>query len=581
MIIFQQPGFLEYIFTIGIVISFVALIIGAFKDRKNIKEVLKEHGFKLRDLTLVIAILLVFILIESFFVHATQLLFFDDDIYQAMSLMLLHTGQAWMCNFGNPTACFNGQIFHEPIGLSFNFAIAYALFGVSRGVGWGTQFGLGVLAVFMSFFSALLLMKNKKAAFFTELLMALSPVIIVWAKPTNSDLAVLAYSMIAVFFFLVFMKKRNIWSFSNLLFSFSLLLYMKVDEIFFIPVFIAFYLLLESKGVGKTAINTLDAVRNNIFNTKLLLIILFFMIAVVPSILYSYYEAQTDGYGWQGTVIQNTCNKLVPINVSGEINLVNFKANVCANVLFWFNQYSDDYVMQPIVFTFLAILGAAFMVTSSKNRRIVAAIGIWFIVFFLLYAAFYAGSVIYGVDWRFMLSLVAQASMLGGFACAEMFDMVDYYAKRLIKSAMTVKAINAVALVAILALLFTPIYLLMPRLSVSPSNIQQAGDARFDENFVYNSSSAIPSNCLVYSYDPTLFQLVGRNSTQIGNLYNLTQTNQYMAQQKCLVLDYGYWCYTPNNECTYASQNYNLVPIATATYNAMGRTYGFYYVYKK
>ena len=581
MLIFQQPGFLEYIFAIGIVISFVALIIGAFKDRRNIKEVLKEHGFRLRDLAIIIAILLVFILIEAYFVKATQLLFFDDDIYQAMALMLLHMGQAWMCNFGNATACFSGQIFHEPIGLSFNFAIAYLLFGVSRGVGYGTEFGLGILSVFMSFFAALLLMRNKKAAFFTELIMALTPVIIVWSKPTNSDLAVLAYSMIAIFFFLIFMRKRNMWSFSNMLFSFSLLLYMKVDEFFFIPIFIAFYLLLESKGVVKTAKNTIDAIRKNILNTKLLLVVLFFMIAVVPSILYSYYESQTDGYGWQGTTIQNTCHNLVPISVSSEINIINFKANVCANVLYWFDQYAADYVMQPIIFTFLAILGAVLMLATGKNRRTFVAIAIWFGLFFLLYAAFYAGSVIYGVDWRFMLSLAAQAAMLGGFACAEMFDMADYYAKRFIKSAMTVKAINCIVLVAILVLLFTPIYLLMPKLAVNPSSIPQAGDARFDENLVYNSSSSIPNNCLVYSYDPTLFQLVGKNSTQIGDLYNVTQVDQYMQQRKCLVLDYGYWCYTPNNECTYASQNYNIVPITTATYRAMGRTYGFYYVYQK
>ena len=198
-------------------------------------------------------------------------------------------------------------------------------------------------------------------------------------------------------------------------------------------------------------------------------------------------------------------------------------------------------------------------------------------MFFLLYTAFYAGSVIYGVDWRFMLSLVAQVAMFGGFAAAEVLDLVDYYAKKVMKKRTAI--VNGIALIVMLALIFTPIYLMMPLLAVNPSNIQQAGDARFDENFVYNSSSLIPSNCIVYSYDPTLFQLNNRTSRQIGDLYNTSQVDQYMQQQKCLVLDYGYWCYTPQNQCTYASQNYNIVPLATATYNAMGRTYGFYYVY--
>ena len=128
-----QTSVLEYIFTIGILISFVALIIGTVKDRKNIGRALHDTGFGARDLALVIAVLLVFAFIELYFVKPTQLLFFDDAIYQAMALDLLHTGQAWMCNYGTATACFQGQLFHEPIGLSFNMAIAFALAGAKRG----------------------------------------------------------------------------------------------------------------------------------------------------------------------------------------------------------------------------------------------------------------------------------------------------------------------------------------------------------------------------------------------------------------------------------------------------------------
>jgi len=572
-------GFLEYIFTMGILISVIGLVIGIIKDRKNIGKTLSESGFVKQDLIILFVILLVFSFIELYFVHPTQLLFFDDDIYQAMAVMLLHTGQAWMCNFGTPTTCLQGQVFHEPIGLSFNFAIAFAIFGVSRAAAWNTEFVLGLLSVFMIFFASLLLLKNKKAAFFAALLLALSPVLLVWARPTNSDVAVLAYSLIFVFFLMVFLKKKNMWSFSNMLFSFSLLFYMKVDEVFFIPVFIAFYLLLEEKGIIKAIQNGWKHVKNNIWNTKLLIVVLFFIIAIVPSILYSYNESQTDGYGWQGTVIQQTCSPKMPsFMVNGSINLQNFKANICANVFFWFNQYKSNYVMQPVVFTVLAILGAVMMLMIPKKRRVLGAIGIWFLVFFLLYAAFYAGSVNYGVDWRFMLSLVAQASILGGFAAAEIVDLVAVGFKKLSKNILLVKGIMIAVLVG---LIFAPIYALMPLISVSPAAIQQAGDARFYEGFVYNNSAAIPSGCLVYSYDPTLFQLINRTSTQMDNLYNSTQEKQYNHEYSCLILDYGYWCHTPNNECTYANSSYNLVPIVTGTYNALNYNYGFYYIKNK
>jgi 4-amino-4-deoxy-L-arabinose transferase-like glycosyltransferase len=574
-----QQGLLEYIFTIGIILSIVALIIGAVKDRKNIRETLGKHGFKRRDFLIIIAILLVFAFLELYFVKPTQLLFFDDAIYQGMALDLIHMGQAWMCNYGTPTTCFSGQVYHEPIGLSFNIAIGFLIGGVNKTSAHAAEMALGFISIFASFFVALLLLKNKSAAYFTALLVAVSPVLLVWAMPTNSDLAVLAYSLISVFFFLAFMKKKTLWSFSNMLFAFSLLLYMKVDEIFFIPIFIVLYFVLEEKGIRKAFSDTLKHIKNNFLNTKFLIILLFFVFAVAPSILYAFNESATDGYGYQGTVIQNTCTQaLLPVNVTAEFSIQNFKANICSNIAFWFNNYKNIYIMQPIVFTIIAIIGAALMIIIAKQRRALVAVALWFFVFFFLYAFFYAGSVNYGVDWRFMLSLIAQVCILGGFCLGLLFDRASEYAgKRFGRK----KLFSVVILAAILILVFYPIYALLPQLSVNPSQIQQAGDARFYEGFVYNTSNMIPANCIVYTYDPTLFNINNRTATQIDNLYNTTQVAEYQNQYQCLVLDYGYWCHTPNSECTAANNTYNLTKIINATYEPEGYGYGYYLVKDK
>ncbi len=571
-----QSAVLEYIFTIGILISFLAVVIGAVMDRKQHSKGAQGHGFAKHDLIIVIGIVLVFVFIELYFVKPTQLLFFDDAIYQAMAVNLIHTGQAWMCNYGTPTTCFSGQVFHEPIGLSFNIAIAFLLFGVNRTVGIRAPSSCWARwRVFMSFFVSLLFLKDKRAAFFTALMMALSPIILVWAMPTNSDLAALAYSLISIFFLFVFMRKKSIWSLSNMLFSFSLLLYMKVNELFFAPIFIVVFLLESDKSIVKAAKGAWKEIRNNVLNTKVLIIVLLVVLAIMPSILYAFNESLTDGYGWQGTLIQNTCVRTpgAPNNVTGEINLMNFKHNVCGNVAFWFNQYRSQYVMQPIFFTALAILGALLMLVVGGKRHTLLALGFWFIAFFLLYCAFYAGSVVYGVDWRFMLSLVAEASIFGGFAIATVIGFVESSAKRFTKNT---KLVGRIATVAFVIALFVPIYMLLPLLSVSPAQIDQAGDARFYEGFVYNNTNQIPSNCLVYSYDPTLFIINNRTSAQIGQLFNYSQVSQFRQQYNCLILDYGYWCHTPNNQCTLAKEHYTLVPIATATYKQFNYDYGFY-----
>ncbi len=573
-----QQGLLEYTFTIGIILSLAMLLIGAFKDRKQIYHTLKSHGLDRRFAIAALGVVIVFLFVELYFVKPTQLLFFDDAIYQGMAIDMLHMGQAWMCNYGTPLTCFQGQVYHEPIGLSFNIAVAFLIFGVSRASAYGTEAFLGALSVLMCILSALLLFKDRRAALFSGLILAITPVVLVWARPTNSDMATLAYSMVTIFFFLAFVKRKSLWSLSNMLFALSLLLYMKVDEVLFIPILVAMYLLLDSSGIIGSAKAALSSIAKNIWNTKLLIIVLLFVLAVVPSVLYSYNESLTGNYGYQGTTIQNTCIKGMPgMQVNSSIDMQNFRANVCANLGFWLNAYTSDYVMQPILFTLLAVLGA-FMLVGGGRWKIAAAIGIWFGAFFFLYTAFYAGSVIYGVDWRFMLSLVAQAALFGGFAVSELVSLAETVAGRIKRHKNKIAAVaTAVAVVVI----FVPLYMMMPLIAVNPSSIQQAGDARFYENFVYNNSQLIPSSCVVYTYDPTLFNINNRTATQMDNLYNSTQTSQYISEGRCLVFDYGYWCHTPNNECVYANQSYQLIPIKTATYNRTGSLYGFYYLKKK
>ncbi len=177
-----------------------------------------------------------------------------------------------------------------------------------------------------------------------------------------------------------------------------------------------------------------------------------------------------------------------------------------------------------------------------------------------------------------MLSLIAQACLFGGFAVSMLVTWAGQFAKRIAKnSKLAGYAIAAVAIV----ILASPICLLMPKLSVSTAGILQAPDARFYEGFVYNESSAIPQNCIVYTYDPPLFNLNNRTAIQIGDMYNTSQLAKFEKQYGCIVLDYGYWCHTPNSLCGYANRTFNLTPIRTANFSRFGYTYGFYYLTEK
>ena len=178
----------EYAFTIGMIVSFAGMIIAAVAGRKVIASLLKHIGLRKEHLVIAAGIIVLFLLIELFIVKPTQQLFFDDAIYQAMAVDLLHTGQAWMCDYGTPVACFTGEIFHEPTGASFNLALGYALFGISRATTYGVGLGVAAAAIGMIFLVTFVLFRDPVVALFSELLLALSPIVIMFAMPTTSDM---------------------------------------------------------------------------------------------------------------------------------------------------------------------------------------------------------------------------------------------------------------------------------------------------------------------------------------------------------------------------------------------------------
>ncbi len=556
----------EYLFTLGILVALVGTIVSAAISRKQIAAVLKGSGINLKYIIAAIAVAGLFLTAELAIVKPTQLLFFDDTIYQAGAVDMLHMGQAWLCDYGTPQTCYTGEIFHEPIATSLLLAAGFGLFGVHLSVAYNTMLVVTFLAVLMSFLVGTVLLEDPLAGLFGELLVGLSPIVLVWARPTSSDMPMLLFSLVSIFMLLIFIKKKTIFTFMGVLLSLALVTYTKVDAILYIPVIFLLYLVLD-RGPK------LKLLRKNILNTSVLLVVLAFAISILPEMIYTYAQFTTGNYGYQGAYLQESCVANQPtITASSSLGLRNFEANFCTNVLYWLDTYKSDYVMQPISFTVLAVLGLAVMIT--RKRRQALALVIWFGAFFLLYTFFYAGSVTFGVDWRFMLAVAAPAGILGGYFVSLPFLRGRFRKKKLVMAA------RLAGSAAILVIIFYSLYSLGPLLGVQPSQIQQAGSARFYENFVYNNSKSIPSQCLVFSYDPTFFIINNRTAAQMAYLYPSSYQN-YKQQYSCLVLDWGYWCYTPNNICNYVNSTFTLQSIANATYSepyAGKQTFGFYYI---
>lgn len=567
-------GLLEYLMTFGMVLAFTGTIVFGVGARRSFSNEVSSLKVSRRHIFAALAILAIFIMFEQAVVYPTQQLFFDDAIYQGMAVDMIHTGQAWMCDYGTPAHCISGEVFHEPIGEAFNLAIGFVVLGVHRSSAYATGFALSAASVLLTFFTALLLFRDKLAALFSELLIAMSPVLLVWARPTSSDVAMLAYSLLAVMAMLLFIRRKNIWTFGFALFSAVLVAYMKVDAIAYVILIGIMYVLLDGKSIASSVSENLKRIRRNVLNTKMLIVILIVLVAITPEAAYVVHEHYTGNYGSTGTYVQETCGSAIRSIEAGSnsFGINYFGANVCDNVLFWFDRLRDMQVVQPAIFTIIGIAGTAVAAVYKRYRRQALALGIWFLVFFIMYTAFYAGGANYGVDWRFMLSMIAQIGMFGGLALSMLFGLFT----RLGRHFNAERIAGFAGMAAILALVAYPVAGALPVLHVKPAQIQQAGGARFYEGFIYNNSASIPDGCLVFSYDPTLFNINGLASTQFSNLYSTKAMEMYRGEYSCLVIDVGYWCGTPDGNCYTILNSTKTETIASAAYPRTGFTYGLY-----
>ncbi len=389
----------------------------------------------------------------------------------------------------------------------------------------------------------------------------------------------LTYSAIALFFLVLFVRRKNIKTFSMLAFSAALVSYMKVNAVLFLAIMFIGYFILDYKSISKTIKENAKVLKNGYSNTTALFILLMFAISITPEIVYANSQYYQGSYIYAGSTVPDTCNILPSMTASSTLNLRNFEYNLCANAYFWFNYYQSQYVIQPIFFTILAIIGAISMLFNKRKE--LAFLALWFVTFFVIYTAFYAGSVVFGINWRFMLSLIAPVCIAGGYGCASLITLANSIFKKLTKKIKQLKNSNLAASAAtfvILLLIFYSTYATIPFVGVNPANLPQAGDARYYENFVLNQSSAIPSNCIVYSYDPTLFFLVNRSALQMSYIQNKTVFANVSKQYSCQVVDYGYWCYTPNSFCPSLNSPLGLKPIITSTYSPLAKTFGFSYL---
>ena len=574
-----------YALTSVYIILFIGLLSAVGVYRKDLYKALKGKVTK-RSLIALLFILIFFVSFLVMFVHPAEQLYFDENIYQGIALNILKHGNALWCQYGSAylNQCGASAVYHDPVEWSFYIAMAFGVFGIGTATAYGMQLLIGALLVA---FTLLLgsVMKGEKAGILSALAMSVMPEVIIWSRAQAvPDLALASFATLTFFFFIVFMENKKSSTLLPFLFSLGIAVYIRTEGALLIPIFIILYFIYGDSSIRKNfsgSVRWLKELINK--DERSLLYILLFAILLVPQAYYISGQISNPQFG-QGN--------------SGLFSLSSFETNGPININYLFGTFDTkgNYPAAfPVAITLLATIGVAVAVATSinerKNMAIVIALGLWFLAYFFFYSFFYAGAATYGVDSRMMLQLHPQLVILSAIGIVELsglLGMVGMKRKRMNSNRSSRRRISLIrhnvliavpyaAFLIVIAFVFVQFF---PIVTMPPSSAPQQSVILPASNFINSNYSAVPSNCLVFSFTPDMWYENGRASAQIGYLQSDSSNfTNFTKSYRCFVLDYGYWCLVPpydNTTCPAYLKSYNTSVLATRSINGVANNMSFY-----
>ncbi len=219
--------------------------------------------------------------------------------------------------------------------------------------------------------------ENKEIAALSALALAVSPELYIWARTqADIDLPFMMLSAFAFFFSVVFAKNKNRRTLSMFAFAAILAVYMRIEGVLLVPLFIFLFFVYSSKGVKETFKESIkEAVKVVKEDSRTLLLLLLFIILLFPEVHYVALESENPNYG------QNTDESV--------ISLSNFKQNIRINLYYVFglingeNMYPTEFLNTATPLALLGILLLFLNYDRANKAGIAALLGLWPLLYFL------------------------------------------------------------------------------------------------------------------------------------------------------------------------------------------------------
>ena len=562
--------YLTILIPIIVLFSISAMVIIVIIDFNEIWQIVNNIINKY-SLVIISFIILFFLLFSILFLKKIELIFFDEQIYQSIALNFLKHGTASLCIYAtsNLNKCYLSTIQFDPLGYPVILAIAFKLFGSNQLIAYNLELLFSSMTILLIFLSSSILTGKQEIGIISSLIYALIPEVLIWSKtPANPNIPFTMFFSLSLLFFAIFIKKKNIKLLYLFLFSLVVTIYIRIEAILLIPIFLLGFILLNKE------ISDFQILKNK----HAIIAFIIFLILILPEIIFIFIAKYNLK---KNEAFINLFIKSVSFNqgssiLNTQIGLFStkyFVNNIITNIRFLFGFIK----IYPIIFlpsiTLFAIFGLIFSIIYSKSYskynsfRMAIFLEIIFLVYFIFYSFYFSGSVILGGSVRFMLITYPILSILAGLGVYMMSLLIFRKiseAKKIVAGKLYINnyTIFLICIIIILIAFVEPFIKSIPfiqnpnynypdfpmKLNTTTENsIYSMAYLNRSISFINDNYLTVPNNFLVFSETPYLWYNLNRSSAIPG----ITLLNTNIKNYNCYIFDYSSFCSYPNisTEC--------------------------------
>lgn len=422
----------------------------------------------------------------------TNRIFYDEQIYQAIGQNLADMRLAQTCNDGNVEygrlQCWNGEYNKQPYAWPHLLSVAYRV----AGVGPDTAFAINAAVMGATacgvYVLVILLFRDRVAASFAGLLIALMPQQLMWSATAAAEPSAALACVAALVAAAHYRRSGSTAALALLAVTAAYAMQFRPESLLILP---ALALLTWERVSGEIA-------RPPTWWAGLLLVAL--------AAVHVAHLAAVSHESWGAT--------------DARLSLRYVAANLAVNGRFYL---ADERF--PVIFTLLALIGLA----GRDQRTERASIVLHFVLFFGIYLLFYAGSYNYGADVRYSLMTYPPVAVLGGLGAARLTRWIGGERPRRWARA------GVAAALAFQFLWYAPLV---------RATTEEAWAARADVGFARTLVEDLRGNSYVLTHNPGMFHVWGVNAGQMSLLVSNSQYLEYLVgrYEHGVYVHWNFWC---------------------------------------